>query len=156
MPAFKLTAKTQWEPVFTCRTGQNNRGYLINEMSFCNAHGAISEGTRNLQTKRQIFCLISGSTSGGTETLAFQIEKYYRIGPCLSGTSCAAFSLDSLEWYLHGDHEYYVSVRAQNGAGLSAIGISSVYRHIIQLPSMGVVLDVAPPGELNIRHLGVR
>ncbi|XP_038051300.1 uncharacterized protein LOC119724354 isoform X2 [Patiria miniata] len=88
-----------------------------------------------------------GSTPGGTETLPFQEEKDYKIGPCSSQTSCAAFSLADLDWHLHGDHEYYVSIRAQNGAGLATVGTSSVYRHIVQLPSLGVVLDVAPPGE---------
>ncbi|XP_038057739.1 uncharacterized protein LOC119729229 [Patiria miniata] len=96
-----------------------------------------------------------GSSPGGTETLDFQKEKAYRIGPCLSRTSCAAFSLDDLDWHLHGDHEYYVSVRAQNGAGLATVGTSSVYRHIVQLPALGVVLDVAPPGEEVHVDLGV-
>ncbi|XP_022103295.1 uncharacterized protein LOC110986023 [Acanthaster planci] len=96
-----------------------------------------------------------GSSPGGTETLSYLTEKYYRIGPCSSQTSCAAFSLDDLNWHLHGDHEYYVSVRAQNGAGLTTVGISSVYRHIVQLPSLGVVLDVAPPGEEVAVDFGV-
>ena len=77
------------------------------------------------------------------------------MGPCLSRTSCAAFLLSSLAWYLHGDHEYYVSVRAENGAGLATVGTSPVYRHIVQLPSKGVVLDVAPPGEEAMVDLGV-
>ncbi|XP_022100380.1 uncharacterized protein LOC110984469 isoform X2 [Acanthaster planci] len=88
-----------------------------------------------------------GISPGGSETPTFQLEKNYRIGPCSTQSSCAAFSLDDLDWHLHGDHEYYVSVRAQNGAGLATVGTSSVYRPIVQLPSVGVVLDVAPPGE---------
>ncbi|XP_038050780.1 uncharacterized protein LOC119723938 isoform X2 [Patiria miniata] len=96
-----------------------------------------------------------GSTPGGAETLPFQEEKDYKIGPCSSRTSCAAFSLADLDWHLHGDHEYYVSVRAQNGAGLATVGTSSVYRHIVQLPSLGVVLDVAPRGEQVNMDFGV-
>ncbi|XP_022103276.1 uncharacterized protein LOC110986013 isoform X2 [Acanthaster planci] len=96
-----------------------------------------------------------GNSPGGTETLSYKTEKIYRIGPCASQSSCAAFALDDLHWHLHGDHEYYVSVRAQNGAGLTIVGISSVYRHIVQLPSLGIVLDVAPPGEEVTVDLGV-
>ncbi|XP_038062737.1 uncharacterized protein LOC119733220 [Patiria miniata] len=96
-----------------------------------------------------------GGSPGGTKTLDFQKEKAYRIGPCLSQTSCAAFSLADLDWHLHGDRDYYVSVRAQNGAGFATVGTSSVYRHIVQLPSLGVVLDVAPPGEKVHVDLGV-
>ncbi|XP_022102003.1 uncharacterized protein LOC110985345 [Acanthaster planci] len=96
-----------------------------------------------------------GSSPGGTETLPYQLERDYKIGPCLSRTLCAAFLLDGLDWHIQGDHEYYVSIRAQNGAGLSTVGTSSVYRHIVQLPSLGVVLDVAPPQEAVIVNLGV-
>ncbi|XP_022088109.1 uncharacterized protein LOC110977889 isoform X2 [Acanthaster planci] len=96
-----------------------------------------------------------GQHRGGTETHSYQEEDDLQIGPCLLRTSCAAFSLADLGWRLHGDHEYYVSVRAQNGAGLVAVGISPVYRHIVQLPSVGVVLDVAPLGEAPDGTLGV-
>ena len=63
--------------------------------------------------------------------------------------------MDDLSWYLHGDHEYYISVKAKNGAGLCTVGTSSVYRHIMQLPSKGVVLDVPPSGEDVIVDFGV-
>ncbi|XP_038050540.1 uncharacterized protein LOC119723761 [Patiria miniata] len=96
-----------------------------------------------------------GSTPGGTETLTFETEKDYRIGPCLSRSYCAAFSLDDINWHLHGNHEYYVTVQAQNGAGLTTAGTSSVYRHMVQLPSVGVVFDVAPPKEESDVDFGV-
>ncbi|XP_071784665.1 uncharacterized protein [Asterias amurensis] len=88
-----------------------------------------------------------GHTRGGTEFVSYRSQKEYVIGPCESQTFCAAFLLDDLSWYLHGDHEYYISVKAENSAGLSTVGTSSVYRHIVQLPSQGVVLDVPPSGE---------
>ncbi|XP_071798435.1 uncharacterized protein [Asterias amurensis] len=96
-----------------------------------------------------------GHTRGGTETVSFKSNKDYVIGPCESRTSCAAFLLDDLSWYLHGDHEYYISVKAKNGAGLSKVGTSSVYRHNMQLPSKGVVLDVPPSGEDVIVDFGI-
>ncbi|XP_022107048.1 uncharacterized protein LOC110988105 [Acanthaster planci] len=127
-------------PLFVGRVSVRSEGdYLIAEWA---DNAFTDEEDTSLRYQVAI-----GSSPGGTETLAYKTEKYYRIGPCSSHTSCAAFALDDLDWHLHGDHEYYVSVRAQNGAGLTTVGISSVYRHIVQLPSLGVVLDVAPPGE---------
>ncbi len=48
----------------------------------------------------------------------------------------------SLDWSMHGDHVYYVSIRVENAAGSSSIVTSRPYRHVVQLPSKGVVLDV--------------
>ena len=38
---------------------------------------------------------------------------------------------------------YYASIRIENSAGLSSVVTSPPYRHIVQLPAKGVVLDVA-------------
>ncbi len=48
----------------------------------------------------------------------------------------------SLDWSVHGDHVYYASIRVENAAGSSSIVTSPPYRHVVQLPSKGVVLDV--------------
>ena len=37
---------------------------------------------------------------------------------------------------------YYASIRVENSAGLSSVVTSHPYRHVYQLPSEGVVLDV--------------
>ncbi|XP_033637440.1 uncharacterized protein LOC117298344 isoform X1 [Asterias rubens] len=97
-----------------------------------------------------------GHTRGGTEFVSFRSKEEYVIGPCESQTFCAAFLLDDLSWYLHGDHEYYISVKAENSAGLSTVGTSSVYRHIVQLPSQGVVLDVSPSGKEFVKDTDVQ
>ncbi len=97
-----------------------------------------------------------GHTRGGTEIVSFRSKKEYVIGPCESRTSCAAFLLDDTSWYLHGNHQYYISVKAENGAGLSTVGTSYVYKHTVQLPSKGVVLDVEPSGKKVVDDFGVR
>ncbi|XP_038050879.1 uncharacterized protein LOC119724031 [Patiria miniata] len=135
-------------PVFVGRVSVHAEDeYLIAEWG---ESGFIDDEDTSLRYQVAI-----GSSPGGTETVAFETEKDYRIGPCLSRSHCAAFSLDDLNWHLHGDHEYYVTVQAQNGAGLTTAGTSSVYRHMVQLPSVGVVLDVAPPGEESDVNFGV-
>ncbi|XP_022105050.1 uncharacterized protein LOC110986986 isoform X2 [Acanthaster planci] len=134
-------------PMFVGRVSFHVEGdYLIAEWG---EDGFIDDEDTDLryQVAVSLSKLDMGISPDTTEIPTFQWEKSYRIGPCLTQSSCAAFSLDDLDWHLHGDHEYYVSVRAQNGAGLATVGTSSVYRHIVQLPSVGVVLDVAPPGE---------
>ncbi|XP_038071216.1 uncharacterized protein LOC119740085 [Patiria miniata] len=135
-------------PVFVGRVSVHvEDAYLIAEWG---DSGFIDDEDTSLRYQVAI-----GHGPGGTETFPYQAEDDLKVGPCQLRTSCAAFSLDDVGWRLHGDHEYYVSVRAQNGAGLATVGTSSVYRHIVQLPSVGVVLDVAPPGEAADVTLGV-
>ena len=49
---------------------------------------------------------------------------------------------ESLDWSIHGDHVYYATIRVENAAGLSSFLTSNPYRHVVQLPASGVVLDV--------------
>lgn len=49
-----------------------------------------------------------------------------------------------LDWYLHGYHKYYVSVKVTNTAGLVTIEASGPYIHNVQVPDEGVVFDVDP------------
>ena len=37
-----------------------------------------------------------------------------------------------------------MSIKAKNTAGLDVVGVSMLYRHSIQLPNKGVVLDIDP------------
>ncbi|KAK3581576.1 hypothetical protein CHS0354_031922 [Potamilus streckersoni] len=61
-----------------------------------------------------------------------------------SNPTCTAISLDSLNWHLHGHHEYYIAIKVTNTAGESTIAYSSPYIHDVQLPSLGKVLEVDP------------
>ncbi|XP_066275498.1 uncharacterized protein [Branchiostoma lanceolatum] len=56
--------------------------------------------------------------------------------------SCVAVPVSSLDWQLHGTHAYYMSVRAENTAGLSLVVSSSPYVHVLDVPSKGVVMEV--------------
>jgi hypothetical protein len=55
---------------------------------------------------------------------------------------CTAIDLSSLEWTLHGNHDYYVTIKVTNLAGLTTTHTSVVYTHDVQPPSPGVVLDI--------------
>lgn len=57
--------------------------------------------------------------------------------------TCTAIPIPDTEWGLHGNHTYYVTVKAENAAGLITYGVSDPYVHNVQLPSTGIVMDVA-------------
>ena len=94
---------------------------------------------------KYLICSLSGHTPQDTATLVYQPLPDYTFGPC-SGEpfACAAVPIVDLDWAVHADHEYYMSIKAKNTAGLDVVGISMSYRHSIQLPSRGVVLDMDP------------
>ena len=98
---------------------------------------------------------LPGSSAGGAEALGYQTPREYAVGPCAGEELCAALPLAGLGWHIHGEHEYYVSVRAANGAGRWSLATSGVYRHSVGLPAPGVVLDVAPPAERTNVAFGV-
>lgn len=46
------------------------------------------------------------------------------------------------EWRLHGHHTYYVTVKAENSAGLTSYAVSDPYIHDVQTAARGVVIDI--------------
>ncbi|XP_061193435.1 uncharacterized protein LOC133201664 [Saccostrea echinata] len=84
-----------------------------------------------------------GHTPRGT-----QVQKY---SPLMAGAgcmlteppTCTAIPLSDTEWKLHGNHTYYVTIKAENAAGLTTFGVSEPYIHNVQLPSTGIVIDIA-------------
>lgn len=56
--------------------------------------------------------------------------------------TCTTIPISDTEWGLHGNHTYYVTVKAENAAGLISYGVSDPYIHNVQLPSTGIVMDV--------------
>lgn len=58
--------------------------------------------------------------------------------------TCTAVMVTSLNWSLHGNHKYYVSIKVTNTAGLVKIKSSGPYIHNVQLPAEGVVFDIEP------------
>ena len=55
---------------------------------------------------------------------------------------CTVVKVTDLDWYLHGHHTYYVSIKVANTAGLVKIQTSNPYIHDVQKPAEGVVLDI--------------
>ncbi|XP_056015772.1 uncharacterized protein LOC125675332 [Ostrea edulis] len=83
-----------------------------------------------------------GHTPRGT-----QVQKYRSL---MTGVSCAdtkpanctAMSVSDMEWGIHGNHTYYITIKAENAAGLTTYGVSEPYIHNVQLPSTGIVMDI--------------
>ncbi|XP_061176006.1 uncharacterized protein LOC133184957 [Saccostrea echinata] len=83
-----------------------------------------------------------GHTPRGT-----QIQNYSPLKPGGSCTlteppTCTAILINDAEWALHGNHTYYITIKAENTAGLPAFGVSEPYIHNVQPPSTGIVMDI--------------
>lgn len=55
------------------------------------------------------------------------------------------------EWRLHGHHTYYVTVKAENSAGLTSYAVSDPYIHDVQTAARGVVIDI-PTSSVSTSH----
>ena len=82
-----------------------------------------------------------GHSENGTEVLPYKDLDLYD-SDVVGEETHIYIPLDNLDWAVHGNHLYYASIRAENFVGLTSTVTSSPYRHIVQLPSKGVVLDV--------------
>ncbi|XP_072034094.1 uncharacterized protein [Amphiura filiformis] len=82
-----------------------------------------------------------GHNEKGTGVLPYTNIKSYDASRVGMNTE-VVIPFESLDWYIHGDHVYYASILVENSAGLSSVITSQPYRHVIQLPARGVVLDV--------------
>lgn len=56
--------------------------------------------------------------------------------------TCTAIAISDTEWRLHGHQTYYVTIKAENSAGLSTFAVSEPYIHDVQLASEGLVFDI--------------
>ncbi|KAK3103765.1 hypothetical protein FSP39_021725 [Pinctada imbricata] len=85
-----------------------------------------------------------GHDPGSTDVHDYQ--DLLSIGPCSSANppTCTAIMVEDTDWFLHGHHTYYMTIKAENTAGLSTYGISESYIHDVQLPAKGKVFDVDP------------
>ncbi|XP_060578984.1 uncharacterized protein LOC132735961, partial [Ruditapes philippinarum] len=84
-----------------------------------------------------------GTTRNGKDVITF--SKILTGGSCNSLTppSCAAFSTHSLPWHLHGELDYFVTIKVRDTAGHFVTAYSKPYRHNnIQLASRGIVHDI--------------
>ncbi|XP_070573775.1 uncharacterized protein [Ptychodera flava] len=64
--------------------------------------------------------------------------------------SCVAVPTDMLDWHLHGEQTYYISIKVTNVAGLSVVASSLPYKHVVLLPREGVVYDIVSPDERGV------
>nr|XP_006820035.1 PREDICTED: uncharacterized protein LOC102804825 [Saccoglossus kowalevskii] len=139
-------------PVFTgtiyVEYDATNSGYLIarwNENDFVE-----TEDEEPLSD----YSVAVGDTPYGTQLLDFtSIETF--DSPICDNTiqpSCVAIPVDSLDWDLHGDHIYYISIKVKNIGGLSVTGVSSPYKHVVGLPIVGVVWDTVDPNTSVFLH----
>ncbi|XP_070564494.1 uncharacterized protein [Ptychodera flava] len=93
-----------------------------------------------------------GSTPYGTQLLQFTPVSEFQSRMCetTQQPSCVGVPTDILDWDLHGDHIYYMSIKVTNVAGLTVTATSEPYRHLVDLPSAGVVLDTVNPESAGV------
>ncbi|XP_078658227.1 uncharacterized protein LOC144903711 [Branchiostoma floridae x Branchiostoma belcheri] len=86
----------------------------------------------------------AGHSPGGTELSVFApVESFLQSNSLCPTSSCVALPMSHLEWHLHGNQVYYVTLRVTNSAGLTSTLTSAPYHHDVDLPSVGVVFEVA-------------
>ncbi|XP_076075248.1 uncharacterized protein LOC143046131 isoform X2 [Mytilus galloprovincialis] len=85
-----------------------------------------------------------GHAASGTDVISYRPLQYNTKCIRAEPPDCTAIDTTSLDWSLHGHHNYYVTIKVTNLAGLSITKTSVVYTHDIQLPSAGIVYDINP------------
>ncbi|XP_052707847.1 uncharacterized protein LOC128183063 isoform X2 [Crassostrea angulata] len=83
-----------------------------------------------------------GHSPRGTQVLKYSPLKAGASCSITEPPTCTTIPISDTEWGLHGNHTYYVTVKAENAAGLISYGVSDPYIHNVQLPSTGIVMDV--------------
>ena len=94
-----------------------------------------------------------GSTSSAVTDTTVNILPFTELsagGSCTATQhpTCAALDLSVLPWQLHANHEYYVSIKAENAIGLFTIATSSVYKHDVTMATGGLIFDVKTNGNI--------
>lgn len=92
--------------------------------------------------KYKPFFPLTGHSPGHTD-----VQSYTPLqsgGSCVVGDppTCTAIAISDTEWRLHGHQTYYVTIKAENSAGLSTFAVSETYIHDVQLASEGLVFDI--------------
>ncbi|CAG2234222.1 unnamed protein product [Mytilus edulis] len=85
-----------------------------------------------------------GHTAYGTDIQDFLPLQSGDICTFTYPPNCTAVDITNMDWFLHGHHTYYVSIKITNSAGLVTIQTSDSYIHDVQLPAEGVIIDVDP------------
>ena len=89
--------------------------------------------------------------------MAFQgINKFLSTATCQDEYICVTILLEQLSLALHANHAFFVTVKATNAVELSVTGTSDIIRYLQQMPSVGVVFDVAPSAIGQHIAFGVR
>ena len=89
--------------------------------------------------------------------MAFQgINKFLSTATHQDDCICVTILLEQLGIALHANHGFFVTVKATNTVELSVMGTSTVIRYLQQMPSVGVVFDVAPSAIDQHITFGVR
>ncbi|CAC5386466.1 unnamed protein product [Mytilus coruscus] len=83
-----------------------------------------------------------GHSAYGTDVQGFQPLQSGGNCTLTQPPSCTVVKVTNIDWFLHGHHTYYVSLKVTNTAGQTVIQSSGPYIHDVQLPAEGVVLDI--------------
>lgn len=74
----------------------------------------------------------------------------------LKPVTCTAFSTQSLPWHLHGEQDYFVTIKVRDTAGQYVTASSTGYRHDIKLASQGIVQDIDTDSSKQVMLLMTR
>ncbi|KAL3873929.1 hypothetical protein ACJMK2_037006, partial [Sinanodonta woodiana] len=84
-----------------------------------------------------------GHDKFGTDVMAYtDIQSGGSCNTTITPVTCSAVSVDQLHWALHENRNYYITIKAENTAGLVTLMSSDAYLHNTKLPTEGFVVDI--------------
>ncbi|KAL4221421.1 hypothetical protein ACF0H5_019679 [Mactra antiquata] len=97
------------------------------------------------------FSLAIGSSQHGTDIKSF--SSLTSGGSCITTEppTCTIVNITTLPWLLHQGEGYYITIKAENTAGLYVLSTSEPYIHYTELTSKGVVYDLDINDENKIK-----
>ena len=134
--------------VKNCRVGRKTtnkqiyRVFVLTQTIYSLLNRLIRHKTHHLIFQNLVFHPYIGHSSGQTD-----VQTYLPLrsgGSCVVGSppTCTAIAVSDMKWRLHGHQTYYVTIKAENSAGLATFAVSEPYVHDVELASEGLVFDI--------------
>ncbi|XP_076117799.1 uncharacterized protein LOC143085385 [Mytilus galloprovincialis] len=136
-PCFMDTTPPEFVGGSSVFTVELSGDYLITSWP----HDAVSDSEEFFELD---YKFAVGHTAYGTDIHDFLPLQSGDICTFTYPPNCTAVDITNMDWFLHGHHTYYVSIKITNSAGLVTIQTSDSYIHDVQLPAEGVIIDVDP------------
>ena len=105
-----------------------------------------------------LYIFLAGDSVGGSNLVPFQpLSSADSVAGVCEWTDpplCVAVPLSSLQWHLHGDHQYVVTLMLTSLSGLNKWVQSVAYEHYTGPPLPGIVIEL-PLGGVSANEVTI-